>query len=189
MPRALFALVLALAPCGCGPTHRHATTPVALPEDVEARHAAMDELGRRLFAALADGRPEDALLGDDELRLVLEPQAATRLAARRATLGLRLGEHDFSALSATTYLGVCLEDAHDEPPGGPLGLRATGWTFQRILVAGRQTAGRRVAFWVEGTFLFTDAGFGALDLERVESPRWEHSDLELAPCEMATALR
>ncbi len=33
--------------------------------------------------------------------------------------------------------------------------------------------------------MFSDAGFGALDLERVETPRWEHSDLELAPCDMA----
>jgi hypothetical protein len=162
-----------------------------MPDEVADRHAAMDELGRRLHAALAAGAPSDVLLGDDEIRLVLASDAATRVAARRAGLSVRLGSVRglAASLAGTSYLGVCLQDAHDEDPSGSLGLRADGWVFRRVLVAARQPAGRRVALWVDGTFVFTDAGFGALDLERVEEPRWEHSDLELAPCDMATTLR
>jgi hypothetical protein len=62
---------------------------------------------------------------------------------------------------------------------------ASRWTIERVLVIGIRPGGRRIAAWIEGTFVYTDAGIGALDLERVEQPRWEHSDLELAPCDFA----
>jgi hypothetical protein len=66
-----------------------------------------------------------------------------------------------------------------------LGLQADGWIFDRFLLIGRRPSGRRIAAWVEGVFVYTDAGFTALDLERVEEPRWEHSDLEIAPCDLS----
>jgi hypothetical protein len=44
--------------------------------------------------------------------------------------------------------------------------------------------GGALAGWVEGQFLHTDAGFGALRLDRVEAPRRDHADLELAICEL-----
>lgn len=190
----LHALLLTLAVGACEGAHNQArrpTTPRVMPDEVPARHAAMDAFGERLFAALAAGRPLDVVLGDDELRALLDGPAATRVAAHRATLGVRVhgdATHLVRALSGSHYLGVCLQDARDEPAAGPLGLRSDGWTFRRVLVAAERPGGRRIALWVDGLFVFTDAGFGALDLERVESPRPEHSDLEIAPCDMATRL-
>lgn len=174
---------------GCGASRPHATMPMPMPQELRERHIAMDELGRRLHAALIAGRPADVLLGDDELRRLMSSEAATRLAARRASISIRIGRSGRAAgaLARTEYLGVCLQDARGDDPA--LGLRGEGWTFRRILVAARQPAGRRIALWVDGIFLFTDNGFGALDLERVEDPRWEHSDLEIAPCDMATSLQ
>lgn len=191
---ALATLVAALAAlAGCGSSGaRRATTTLPMPAEVPARHEAMDELGRRLHVALAAGHPEHVMLGDDELRALLGSTAATRVAARRAAIGVRLGgdaQRLTIALDGTTYLGVCLQDARDEPGDATLGLRATGWVFRRVLLAAARPGGRRVALWIDGVFVFTDAGFGALDLERVEDPRPEHSDLELAPCDMATSLR
>ena len=49
--------------------------------------------------------------------------------------------------------------------------------------------GRRVAAWVEGVFIQTDGGFVAIDLHRVEDPRCEHTDLEIAPCDMEAGIR
>lgn len=190
--RAWIAALAAVLVAGCGGGGPpHATTPLSMPSDVAARHAAMDAFGRRLHAALAAGRPTDVLLGDDELRAVLTSEPATRVAAHRATLGVRVGGDTARltiALRDTAYLGVCLQDARDEPDGATFGLRAPGWVFRRVLLAAQHPSGRRVALWIDGLFLFTDAGFGALDLERIEDPRPGHSDLELAPCDMATNL-
>lgn len=173
---------------GCGSSVPRATTPRPMPEDTEDRHDAMDAFGRQLHAALIAGRPTDVMFGDDELRLLMSSSAATRVAARRASITVRLGRVGRAAdgLAHTEYLGVCLQDSRGDDPA--LGVRGEGWTFRRVLVAARQPAGRRIALWVDGVFLFTDDGFGALDLERVEDPRWEHSDLEIAPCDMATQL-
>lgn len=147
----------------------------------------MDAFGRRAWAALREGEPERLLYDDLDLRALLDTAGATRLSARRITLTQRLGSTaDFPALLASAeYAGICLQGARDEEPGGVLGLRTEAWIFDRALVIGRRPGGRRIASWVEGTFVFTDSGFGALDLERVEAPRWEHSDLELAPCDLA----
>lgn len=183
-------LSVSIAACG-GPRARSATTPLPMPTDIASRHEAMDAFGRRLHAALAIGRPIDVLVGDDELRSLLAGSSATRVAAHRASIGLRIGDDPARltlALEGTEYLGVCLQDARDEPDGATLGLRAPGWVFGRVLVAARRPGGHRIALWVDGVFVFTDAGFGALDLERIEAPRPRHSDLEIAPCDMATNL-
>ncbi|MDQ3037815.1 MAG: hypothetical protein M3Y87_35805 [Myxococcota bacterium] len=188
----LLLACLSVSGTACGGSRaRSATTPLPMPADVASRHAAMDAFGRRLHAALAAGRPIDVLLGDDELRVLLAGSAATRVAAHRAAIGMRVGDDTARltlALEGTEYLGVCLQDARDEPDGATLGLRAPGWVFGRVLVAARRPGGHRIALWIDGVFVFTDAGFGALDLERIEAPRPRHSDLELAPCDMATNL-
>lgn len=160
-----------------------------MPAATDARHDAMDAFGRRLHAALTAGRPADVLFGDDELRRLCDGSAATRIAARRGATSMRAGAQPAVAqgLARTEYLGVCLQYARDDDDA--LGLESPGWTFRRVLLAARLPGGRRTALWVDGMFVFTDSGFGALDLERVEAPRWEHSDLELAPCDMATTLR
>ena len=98
---------------------------------------------------------------------------------------MRRGE--YQSMREARYGGVCLQDARVERSGPPFGLRESGWVFDRALVVGVTSEGpegRRVAAWVEGTFVYTTEGFGAISIVRVERPRWEHSDLELAPCDM-----
>lgn len=186
--RLLVGTVLCLLAFGCGAAGpRRPTTVLAAPDDRAARNAAIDAFGRRAWAALAEGQPTRVLYDELILRALLETASATRLSARRGTLERRIAASgDLRALLETaTYAGICLQGAREEPAGGVLGLRSPGWVFDRALVIGTRPAGRRVASWLEGIFVFTDAGFGALDLERVEEPRWEHSDLELAPCDLA----
>lgn len=180
-------IIALVAGCGGAAVEARPTTTLAPPAERAARDRAMDELGRRAWSALAAGAPERLLFDDLDLRSLLDTAAATRLSARRATLSQRIGETtDFTTLlSSAEYAGICLQGARAEPPGGVLGLRNEAWIFDRALVIGRRPSGRRIASWIEGTFVLTDAGFGALDLERVETPRWEHSDLELAPCDLA----
>lgn len=182
VPWATIAIACAAAPHG-------AMTPLPMPAATDARHDAMDAFGRRLHAALTAGRPTDVLFGDVELRQLCDGSAATRIAARRGGPSLRVGAQPAVAqgLAHTEYLGVCLQYARDDDDA--VGLESPGWTFRRVLLAARLPGGRRTALWVDGLFVFTDSGFGALELERVEAPRWEHSDLELAPCDMATTLR
>lgn len=178
------ALVCLLACAGSAP---RPTTPLPAPDLREARNHAIDAFGRRAWEALADGDPARVLYDVVELRALLEPSVATRLSARRPSLGRRLGPHRSSRglLQRARYAGICLQGARELPAGGVLGLRSPGWVFDRALLIGTRPSGRRIASWFEGIFVFTDAGFGALDLERVEEPRWEHSDLELATCDFA----
>lgn len=184
---ALAAIVLLAGACG-GPTvETRPTTPRPPPAEREARDAAIVRFGERAWAALSAGEPERLLYDDLDLRQLLDTAGATRLSARRLGAGPRLGLMiDLpTLLENAEYAGICLQGAREEPAGGVLGLRDDGWVFDRALVIGRRPSGRRIASWLEGTFVFTDTGFGALDLERVETPRWEHSDLEIAPCDHA----
>lgn len=147
----------------------------------------MDELGERAWQAMLASEPQRLLLDDLDLRRVLQPASATRFTARRASMERRLGPLEDLApmFSRAEYTGLCLQGARAEPAASVLGLRDDGWIFERMLLIGRQPGGRRVAAWIEGTFVLTDTGFQALDLERVERPRWEHSDLEIAPCDLS----
>lgn len=188
---AALALILVLAACGGGAqavaaAPRHARP---APIDTEDRRAAMDAIGRKLYASLSDGRPEQVLFDDEALRSLLETPAATRASALRPGVSARLAVRPeaFRPMREAQFSGICLQNARVEDAAGPLGLRSQGWVFDRALVIGTQPGGRRIASWVEGTFLFTDAGFGAIDLWRVEEPRWEHADLELAPCDMESS--
>ncbi len=176
----------ALPSCGGGAATRP-TTVRPTPTDREVRDRAIAAFGERAWSAMLAGAPERLLYDDLDLRVLLDASVATRLSARRLTLGQRVSpSSDTPALlESAEYAGICLQGARDEPAGGVLGLRGEGWVFDRALVIGTRPGGRRIAAWIEGTFLFTDAGIGALDLERVEEPRWEHSDLELAPCDLA----
>lgn len=164
-----------------------ASCAVEPPDERAEREEAVDELGLRAWEALREGRPERLLFDDVALRALLSSDAATRFAARRSMLSARVGDtHEMPALLASAeYAGLCLQGVRVEPPDGILGLQRAGWVADRALVIGRRPSGRRIAAWIEGTFVYSDAGFGALDLERVEQPRWEHSDLELAPCDIA----
>ncbi|MGE0786763.1 MAG: hypothetical protein AB7S26_13910 [Sandaracinaceae bacterium] len=162
--------------------------PLALaPPSAEARREAIDELGRRVWAAMANGEPQRLLIDEVDLRELLDASAATRVTVRRTQMEDRLGPtDDFAGLMASAeYAGICVQGARDVEPGGPLGLRSPGWVADRVLVIGRRPSGQRIASWLEGLWLYCEHGFRAAELERVERPRWEHSDLEIAPCDLS----
>ena len=59
---------------------------------------------------------------------------------------------------------------------------------REVALGGRVGLRCGVAAWVEGVFVYSNAGFKAIDLQRVEAPRWEHADLEIATCDMQAGL-
>lgn len=190
--RASRLVLLALIVCGgCGAAPAPLTSS-PLPELAEDRDELVLALGAALWDALVAGEPWRLLLGDDELFALLLPEEATRFAVRRNDVGTRLRDAASrvpGALAGATFLGVCAQDSRDEPGGGTVGLRRTAWVVSRALVAGRIAGGtRRIALWVDGTFVATSRGFRAIDLERIEAPRWEHSDLEILACDVSEGL-
>jgi hypothetical protein len=144
-----------------------------------------EDLGRRLHG-LYRGEPETTVvLPPAELAEILVPRAAERLADQpRLDLGPAVADGD--PLGGARYLGVCIQGARLEPAEGPLGLRRDRWVVDRALVVGLRPGRRRVAAWVEGIFVQTVDGYRAIALQRLERPRWEHSDLDLAPCDMGS---
>lgn len=162
-----------------------------MPDSRDVRHVALERFGRELLTSLQEGSPTRLLFDVDEIRVLQEPTAATRSTTRRASLSFPLAAARSARreLADTAYLGLCVQDARDEPERGPLGLRRPSWTFRRILLAAKQPSGHRIALWLDGVFVFTDVGFGILDLERIEDPRWEHSDLDILPCDMVVGIR
>lgn len=175
---------------GCGGS-AVAMRPLPVPEDGAAREEAIRQGGERLYGALAAGRPESLLADDVELRSLVDPETASRYAVLRLGTGVRLdvAPEQLAPFARARFGGVCLQGARLEPKGSRLGLLSDGWVFDRALVMGIEPGGRRLGAWVEGTFVYTPGGFVALSLSRVEVPRWEHSDLELAPCDMEVGLR
>jgi len=186
--------VLGLASCGGGsasaPRSASPQKPLPLPADAGGRQA-LDAVGRRMFAALQRRDPAKLLFDDDSLRAILVPEAATRASALRLGVSTRLGPvlDSLAQLRGARYSGICVQNARTERSAGAIGLKSDGFVFDRALVIGVETDGGRIASWVEGTFVYTNAGFGAIDLMSVEEPRREHSDLELAPCDMQAGTR
>jgi hypothetical protein len=162
------------------------TTARPLPQPAVDAERSLDAFGERLYAALATGHPEAVMLDDGAVNALLLPEAATRAAALRMTGGpaLHLAADQRALLQSARYAGLCVQQGRAEPSGGTIGLRAPGFVFERALVIGREPDGGALASWVEGKFLNTDAGFAALTVERVEAPRRDHADLELAECEI-----
>lgn len=177
-----------LAACGSAPPPRVRT----LPDDEAARDEAVMALGSALWRSLTTANPLAVLATDEQLDALVDGAATTRLRLRRPGLNARLGEmvHDLPArLDGASYLGVCAQEAHDEPAGGALGLRQATWIIGRVLIAGRIAGGaRRIALWVDGPFAYDGESFVAIELSDVEAPRWEHSDLELGVCDISEGL-
>jgi hypothetical protein len=173
---------------GCG-GGSEALRPTPVPRVDASRRAAVDNAGAEIYAALSRHHPDELLIDDVGLRALVDSESATRYAAVRMSVSARTHGGDFSALEGAEYGGVCLQGARAEPAGGTLGLTAEAFVFDRALVMGIYPGGRRVAAWVEGVFVYTTRGFVAIDLHRVEDPRWEHTDLEIAPCDMESGIR
>ena len=191
LSRVLVLALLAAALGGCAGTQRTASQALPLPELAAERARVLDDLGRRAFVALARRAPASLLLDDVGLRVLLTPDAANQAAALRAStgLGMHIPAEAAAALAHAHYLGVCLQGAKLMPSGPPLGLRSDGFVFDRALVVASEPDGGRVAAWVEGSFVLTDLGFYAVALQRLEAPRRDHADLDLAPCDLEIGLR
>lgn len=178
------------APVGCASEPARASTTLPVPRARHARARALDRAGARIFQALQHARPTTLLLDDRALTALLSPEAASRASALRLTTESRITAvlPMLGQLRGFRYLGICVQNSRLERGGSVLGLARPAWVFDRALVAGADGAGGRIASWVEGIFVFTDVGFQAVDLEGVEAPRPDHSDLELAPCDMEVGL-
>lgn len=180
-----------IASCGGGAERAAVERTLEVPRSEEARHEILRRTGAHLYRALREADPGRLLLDDMALRQLLSGEAATRGSILRAPRGRRLIDRPqaFSILQTAAYQGICIQGSRVEPPHSPVGLLRPAWMFDRALVAGRRPSGRRVAVWVEGEFVYTDEGFRAISIGRVEEPRWEHSDLDLAPCDMEVGIR
>jgi hypothetical protein len=184
--RALICFSLAALLLACGAAQAGEAREARPLADGAATQRALDDLGRRLYRGLAAGRPDAVVLREPELRALLTPAAAGRAVdVRHGAPGPQALTADERALwSSASYSGICVQQGRVEPADGAVGLRAPGFVFERALIIGREPDGGAIASWVEGRFVHTDAGFGALSLSSVERPRRDHADLELAVCEL-----
>jgi len=157
-----------------------------LPPLQSERDRVFADLGQRAFLALSHQALGGLLLDDQGLRAVLEPEQASRVAALRSSPGADLPvpqDAGNTAFANAAYSGLCIQGARMESAGSPLGLRRAAFVLDRALVAGVEPGGGRVAAWLEGTFVLTDQGFYAIAVQRLETPRRDHADLDLAPCD------
>jgi hypothetical protein len=156
-----------------------------LSSDAAVTRAELDQFGHRLYDALSRGQLAGLALDDGALRSVLLPDAAQRALTRRAQSPAIHVPTDARALfGAARYAGICVQQGRVEPEAGVVGLRHVGFLFERALLVGREPGGGAIASWVEGRFVHTTNGFEVLDFDRVESPRRDHADLDLAVCEL-----
>lgn len=187
------ALACALA-CACGASPpvgasvRVPREPRPLPAQGPALTSALDDLGRRLYTAVTLGLWEEVLFNDTALEAVLQPVSvlAIRQLESQPTFhrAVVLSSEQRRLWAGARYAGLCIQQGRLEPASGPLALRAPGFVVARALLIGREPGGGAIAGWVEGDFVHTDVGFGALDIEHVETPRRDHADLELQVCEL-----
>lgn len=192
--RRIGLLALLASVCGCGGAAPAAQAPTTsrLPPSARAdQEAIIDTWGRSLHRAIAEDGLTEVWLDEWALRALLQPEWATRASLARMHGRERLSVSAVArgAFGRASYFGVCIQNARVEPAAGPIGLKQAGWVFDRVLVAAREPGGARLAAWVEGAFVLTDQGVGALVIDRVEAPRKEHADLQLAACDLAVGLR
>lgn len=184
------AALAIVAGAACAGTQVPPLAPAPLPASEAARDDALTRFGELLFDAIARGSVGELPFDDVALRALLGSGAAERAAAARLNTADSLGPApaERAAFAGARYTGLCVQQGRVEPAGGALGLSRPGFVFERALVVAAHPEGGRVAAWVEGEFLFSSRGFGAVTVRRVEAPRRDHSDLELAVCELAVGL-
>jgi hypothetical protein len=176
-------LLVCLA-CGARPVQ-----PRIPPNDTSVWRDSLDDLAAALFAALRAGRLEPVLVRRSELDRLLTLDGQMIVAREREEQALSLSLAGAArAWSTSTYQGFCAQEAHAERGGSAYGLRDDAWVVQRLLVVARRGRGRTAA-WVEGRFFYSDRGWLALSVGRIEPPRSYHTDLEVAPCDVERGIR
>jgi hypothetical protein len=190
--RARKALVLSAWLCSCliaacaAASAPRPSSALPLPVKTADAERELDAFGHKLYAALASDALAEFMIDETAVRALLLPAAASRVAAQRLAPppAISLASDDRVLLQSARYAELCVQQGRAEPSGGVIGLRQPGFVFERALLVGRDAEGGAIASWVEGRFVHTDIGFEALSVERVESPRRDHADLELAECEL-----
>jgi hypothetical protein len=186
----LFIPLLALGACLVACLGQHQATPQTMPHDAALRRDSLSMLGQSLFEGLRAGTLDQSFASMRELDAIVAPEARMRLDRERASsieraASLALFRNDWRGAS---YAGFCAQGAREEQAHASLGLTQPGWVLERILVVAR-TGATSSASWLEGDFVYTAQGWKALNVRRVEAPRRQHADLELAPCDVEAGLR
>ena len=177
----LFVLSACASSAPAAASMRVPTAPRPLPAH-GASSAALDALGQRLYAAVSSGQWGEVLFDEVVLDALLDSSASSQ--ALRSSRTVALSPEQRGLWGQASYAGLCVQQGRLEPASGVIGLRSPGFVFERALLIGQEPGGGQIAGWVDGRFLNTDAGFGALAVERVETPRRDHADLELQVCEL-----
>ena len=161
-----------------------------MPPDRQQRQEALGDLAKLLFRAVVEATVEPVLYTIADLPKILDPGAVERIKALRLGLGSRvsLDPERHGRFAETTLYGLCVLGARVENPGGDVGVSQPAWVIERALLVGERGGGQRLGAWFEGTFVHSNVGLRAIDLRRVEVPRWEHADLELVRCDMQVGL-
>ncbi len=160
-----------------------------MPQESGERRSTLMELSRVLFEGLRGGSLEHSVAPGSEVDRLVVPQMRFRIERERA------GRLDRGLLgtfrrdwAAASFAGFCAQGAREEPAARGLGLQRPAWVLDRVLVVAN-LGGSRSASWLEGRFVYTAQGWKTLSLTRIEQPRRNHADLELAPCDVEAGLR
>ena len=183
-------LSLMLGAAGCGASATSSVEPYAelWPEAAGARESEAHRLGRALFEALQSGDETSILMTTEQLEATLHPAVYIHVQQRRALARTGRGGNGGSQWRGTEYLGACFQGVRREPADTSLGLRRPAGVVDRVLVVGRRADGTRLATWVEGSLVRVQGALRAISSLPIESPRWEHSDLEIAPCDLTVGI-
>ena len=129
-------------------------------------------------------------LRNAELEQLLDPNAAARVERIPAGLSPSPGERRWSmfrTLGVTQLVGFCARGARLVEPNGPEGFRSRAFVVDRLLIIGSERDGLWGA-WVEGLVLTTD-GRRLLPTtpydRQVETPRRDHTDVQLWDCDLS----
>jgi hypothetical protein len=176
--------LLALGALGCAASAAEGSLlPRELPLEARERHAVLERLGAQLYGALGGGTLPRVLADGPAYAGAVRERSGVPHELRLRTVP-EVSAEDRALWNLGRYAGVCAQSGRLELKSSVLGLRHSGFVVERLLLVGREPAGGRVAGWVEGAFVLTGRGFIALSIERAESPRRDHADLELAECEL-----
>jgi hypothetical protein len=185
----LVFLLLSLLSLSIGCATAPALAPAGMPHDANLRRDSLSELGQRLFAALRAGSISQCVAPSSELDQLVVPEARLHVERERRAHGSFATSSVFPRdWAAASYAGFCAQGAREEPARAALGLAQPGWVLERILVVA-SLGTTRSASWLTGRFVYTEAGWKLLSLSQIEQPRRQHSDLDLAPCDVEAGLR